>query len=245
MRLEVLGSSSKGNCYLLKAQDDILILEAGVPIKDIKMALGFDFRNVKGCLITHEHGDHSKSAIDLHNMGIPIYATKGTREAIGLPHKTLCEMRPEETTIKLGGYVITAYNSKHDAAEPCMFLIYHPEMGSLVFATDTYMIPYDFRGLDHYLIEANYSLKILNEKVCNGSLNTKLAQRIMKSHLSLERAIQQVKGSDSLQNVILIHLSDSNSNAEEFKAEVQKATGKPVYIADKGLKIELRRNDNE
>lgn len=178
-------------------------------------------------------------------MGIPIYATKGTREAIGLPHKASCEMVPEETTVKIGGYVITAFHAKHDAAEPCMFLISHPEMGTLAFATDTYLIPYDFRGLDHYLIEANYSLKILNEKVCNGSLNTKLAQRIMKSHLSLERAIQQVKGSDTLQNVILIHLSDSNSNAEEFKAEVQKATGKPVYIADKGLKINLGRQINE
>jgi len=245
MRLEVLGSSSKGNCYLLKAEDDILILEAGVPIKEIKMALGFDFRNVKGCLLSHEHGDHSKSAIDLHNMGIPIYATKGTREAIGLPHKTSCEMVPEYTTLKIGGFNVIAYNSKHDAAEPCMFLIYHPEMGSLVFATDTYLIPYDFKGIDHYLIEANYSLKILNEKVCNGTLNTKLAQRIMKSHLSLERAIQQVKGSDTLQNVILIHLSDSNSNAEEFKAEVQKATGKQVYIADKGVQINLGRQMNE
>lgn len=243
MRLEVLGSSSKGNCYLLKAQDDILILEAGVPIKDIKMALGFDFRNIRGCLVTHEHKDHSKSAIDLHNMGIPIYATKGTREAIGLPHKAEREMLLEETTIKIGKYIVTAYKAKHDAAEPCMFLIYHPEMGSLVFATDTYLIPYDFRGLDHYLIEANYSLKILSKKIYSGSLNTKLAQRIIKSHLSLESAIKQVKGSDTLQNVILIHLSDSNSNAEEFKAEVQKATGKPVYIADKGLKIELRRNE--
>lgn len=243
MILKVLGSSSKGNCYLLMAKDDILILEAGVGIKDIKLALGFDFRNVKGCLITHEHKDHSKSAIELHNMGIPIYATKGTREAIGLPHKASCVLVPEETTIKIGGYVITSYNAKHDAAEPCMYLIYHPEMGSLVFATDTYMIPYDFRGLDHYLIEANYSIKIIEDKVSEGSLSTKLAQRIIKSHLSLESAIKQVKGSETLQNVILIHLSDSNSNAEEFKSEVQKATGKPVYIADKGLKIELRRNE--
>lgn len=245
MILKVLGSSSKGNCYLLMAKDDILILEAGVGIKDIKMALGFDFRNVRGCLVTHEHKDHSRSAADLQSMGIPIYATKGTREAIGLPHKASCAMVPEETTLKIGGYVVIAYKSKHDAAEPCMFLIYHPEMGSLVFATDTYMIPYDFRGLDHYLIEANYSQKIIVAKVAEGTLSTKLAQRIIKSHLSLENALKQVKGSETLQNVILIHLSDSNSNAEEFKLAVQMATGKPVYIADKGLQINLGRQMNE
>ena len=243
MILKVLGSSSKGNCYLLMAQDDILILEAGVGIRDIKMALGFDFKNVRGCLVTHEHKDHSKSAIDLHNMGIPIYSTKGTREALELPHKPHNIMVPELTTVKLGNYIVTAYKSKHDAAEPCMYLIYHPEMGSLVFATDTYIIPYDFRGLDHYLIEANYSMKIIEDKVAKGLLNMKLAQRIIKSHLSLENAIKQVKPTEQLKTVILIHLSDSNSNAEEFKAEVQKSTGKPVYIADKGLRVELGRNE--
>lgn len=243
MILKVLGSSSKGNCYLLMAQDDILILEAGVVIKDIKMALGFDFRNVRGCLVTHEHKDHSRAAIDLHNMGIPIYCTKGTREALELPHKASCIMVPEVTTVKIGGFAVTAYKSKHDAAEPCMFLIYHPEMGSMAFATDTYIIPYDFRGLNHYLIEANYSMKIIQDKVTQGLLNMKLAQRIIKSHLSLENALKQIKDSNDLENVILIHLSDSNSNAEEFKAEAQKSTGKPVYIADKGLNVELRRRE--
>ena len=242
MILKVLGSSSKGNCYLLMAKDDILILEAGVGIRDIKMALGFDFRNVRGCLVTHEHKDHSRAAIDLHNMGIPIYSTKGTREALELPHKAHCIMIPEITTIKIGGYVVTAYKAKHDAAEPCMYLIFHPEMGSMLFATDTYIIPYNFRGLDHYLIEANYSHKIIEDKVARGMLNIKLAQRIIKSHLSLENAIKQVKPTEELKTVVLVHLSDSNSNAEEFKSEVQKSTGKPVYIADKGLKLELRRD---
>lgn len=233
MVLEVLGSSSKGNCYLLKGESETLILEAGVNIKEIKKALNFDFRNVKGCLVTHEHQDHAKSAVELHNMGIPIYATKGTREALGLP------VSAEE--MHLGRFIVTAHASRHDAADPCMFLIYHPEMGSMVFATDTYLIPYDFRGLNHFLIEANYSLKILTEKVEAGHLDVKLARRIIKSHLSLESALKQIKDSKTLETVVLIHLSDSNSNAEEFKREAQRVTGKPVYIADKGLKIELRR----
>lgn len=174
-------------------------------------------------------------------MGIPIYSTKGTREALKLPSKPEHELIPEETTVNIGSFVVTDYKAHHDAAEPCMYLIYHPEMGNLLFATDTYLIDYDFKGLDHYLIEANYSVEILQKKVEAGQLNLRLAQRIMKSHLSLERAIQQVKGSSELKNVILVHLSDSNSNAKEFKKEVQRATGKPVYIADKGLKVELSK----
>ena len=185
--------------------------------------------------------DHAKSAKELNMMQIPIIATKGTREAIGLARNTEYELVPEETTINIGNFVVTAYKANHDAAEPCMFLIYHPNIGNLLFATDTYLINYDFRGCDHYLIEANYSEKILQERVEEGQLNIRLAQRIMKSHLSLERAIKQVRGSETVKNIILVHLSDSNSNAEEFKQEVQKSTGKPVYIADKGLKVTLSK----
>lgn len=241
MVLEVLGSSSKGNCYLLRGERETLILEAGISIKEIKQALKFNISQVVGCIITHEHQDHSKSAIDLHNMGIPVYATKGTREALKLPQDDACTMVPEVTTVKAGGFIITAYDAKHDAAEPCIYLIFHPRMGNMLFATDTYLIPYDFRGLQHYLIEANYSEKILNEKVEKGELHVKLAQRIIKSHLSLERVLNQVRNSEEFQTITLIHLSDSNSNAEEFKKEVQRATGKPVYIADTGLKVNIWR----
>jgi hypothetical protein len=40
-------------------------------------------------------------------------------------------------------------------------------------------------------------------------------------------------------NIVLLHLSDGNSNALEFKSEIEGITGKPVFIADKGLEIDL------
>ena len=41
MVLNVIGSSSKGNCYLLEASDGILIIEAGIPAVEIKKAIGY------------------------------------------------------------------------------------------------------------------------------------------------------------------------------------------------------------
>lgn len=38
-------------------------------------------------------------------------------------------------------------------------------------------------------------------------------------------------------------INNWNRSAEEFKAEVQKSTGKPVYVADKGLIVELNRGE--
>lgn len=55
MVLKVLASSSKGNCYILESSGKKLLLECGINIKDIKRGLNFDFREVVGCLVSHEH----------------------------------------------------------------------------------------------------------------------------------------------------------------------------------------------
>lgn len=55
MKLKVLGSSSKGNCYLLESDKEVLIIELGISFKEIKKALNFDISKVVGALVTHEH----------------------------------------------------------------------------------------------------------------------------------------------------------------------------------------------
>jgi phosphoribosyl 1,2-cyclic phosphodiesterase len=55
MKLKVLSSGSQGNCYLLETNTETLILDCGIPIKDIKIGLDFDLRRVSGVLVTHSH----------------------------------------------------------------------------------------------------------------------------------------------------------------------------------------------
>ena len=43
-------------------------------------------------------------------------------------------------------------------------------------------------------------------------------------------------------NIILIHLSDGNSNAFEFKRDIERSTGKMTYVADKNMVISLNKN---
>ena len=59
MVLKVLGSSSKGNGYILDSGSEALILECGVNLKEAKKALGFDVKKVAGCCVTHQHNDHA------------------------------------------------------------------------------------------------------------------------------------------------------------------------------------------
>ena len=55
MKLNCLGSSSVGNCYILEDDNDCLIIEAGVKIKDVKKAVNFNIAKVRGVVISHEH----------------------------------------------------------------------------------------------------------------------------------------------------------------------------------------------
>jgi len=56
MLLDVIASSSAGNCYVLTAGNNQLLLDAGVKYKEIQYTLGFDTSHISGCLLTHEHG---------------------------------------------------------------------------------------------------------------------------------------------------------------------------------------------
>ena len=74
MKLKCLGSGSSGNCYLLTADNgETLLLDAGLPIMDIKRGLNWDVKCVVGAICTHAHKDHSLSVSDLEHMGIPVF----------------------------------------------------------------------------------------------------------------------------------------------------------------------------
>lgn len=55
MELICLGSSSSGNCYLLNSESECLVLEAGLPFKEVKKALDFNVSKIQGVVISHEH----------------------------------------------------------------------------------------------------------------------------------------------------------------------------------------------
>lgn len=56
MKLKCLGSSSAGNCYLLTSDSgETLILDGGIPIKEIKKGLDWHIRGIRGMIISHAH----------------------------------------------------------------------------------------------------------------------------------------------------------------------------------------------
>lgn len=244
MKLKVLGSGSSGNCYLLQNKNETLILECGLPWKIILKGLNFNLNNVAGCLVTHEHKDHSKVITDVISNGIDVYSSKGTLKSMyfGIGYYRLKVIMSEQQ-FKVGDFTVLPFATEHDAAEPLGFLIQHSDFGKLLFITDSYYCQYKFNDLDHIMIECNYSRDILNENIEKGYIHPALANRLLKSHFSLASVREFLKATDisCCKDITLIHLSDGNSNATEFKKDIERLTGIPVYIADKGLEIDLSR----
>lgn len=223
MVLKTLSSGSIGNCYLLECNNEILILDCGISIKDIKIGLNFDLSKIVGCVVTHSHKDHSLSAKDLKNMGIKVWQ----------PY--LDENKTQK--MQFGGFSVRSFDVPHDDEPCCGFLIEHSGE-KLLYATDFEYIKYSFKkmGIQHLLIECNYQKEIADKSAENRN-------HVLRGHAEISTTIGIIKDNlDTLKTVILCHLSTVNAIPSECVAEVQKVVNTGVYVdyARKGFEVELR-----
>lgn len=240
MKLTVIGSSSKGNAYLLENDQEALLIECGVRFFEIKKALNFKISKLAGCIISHEHGDHCKGVVEAMNAGVSVYSSFKTHEAMKTDTHHRAKFLHRHIMQKIGGFEVIGYDVKHDAADPFCYLIRHADCGVVLFLTDTYYCEYNFKGLNHVIIEANYSEDIIDARM-SGTDKAFLRDRVIQSHMSLDTCKKTLQAYDlsQVRNVVLIHLSDGNSNEDRVKREIQEATGKLVHVADAGLTIDF------
>ncbi len=238
MQISIVGTGSKGNCYVIQNDNEALIIECGVRFSEVKKALGFNLKKVVGALVSHCHLDHSKYIADFVSAGIDIYSNPHTfnRNAIGNSHRFNAVSQGK--MFKVGNFKVMPFDLKHDV--PCLgFLVEHPETGKFCFITDSYYCEYRFKGLQNIIVEANYCETILNQRLANGEEPSFLRDRVLQSHMSLQTCKEFLNANDLKQvvNIVLIHLSDRNSNAKRFEKEVKELTAKRVTVAENGTTI--------
>lgn len=237
MDIKILGSGSSGNCYIINDGATSIMIDCGIPFQDIKIKTNFFEEKISGCLISHSHSDHIASAGKLMGMGIDCYMSGCTAFDSKLNiNMDLIRSRVivnnHGDVFDIGSFRIKALSMKHDV--PCLgFLIYsNASKESLFFATDTYYIPYDIPAVEYIMVEANYDLEILNRRIQAGDTDMVAKDRLIKSHMSIEAAINWLKETNlsRCKRIYLMHLSDGSSNEEEFKRRVIEATGIPTRI---------------
>lgn len=232
MKVKVLASGSSGNAYTISDGKTTLLLDAGIPLREIQIRTGFRVQGLAGAFVTHEHQDHSKAMKDLARVGVAVYASRGTMGACGLSgHRFHPVAALSELTV--GSFKVLPFEVEHDAAEPLGFLFTSEASGEkLLYFTDTYYVRYRFTGLTHIMAECNYTKQGIAESVAEGRIPIELVPRLARSHMSLENLLEMLKANDlsSVRQIYLLHLSDNNSEAQRMKEAVQRQTGAEVYL---------------
>lgn len=232
LRARVLASSSAGNATVLEDGDHRILLDAGLPFRELQRRLEHRLSSLDAVLVTHEHADHARAALELvERARVPVLATPGTWAALGRPSSRRArEIRPLEP-VQLGAWAALAFPVRHDAAEPVGFLVASPS-GKALYLTDASSTRYRFRDVTIALVEANHDRALVDAAVRDGRTDPSLARRIRANHLSLDRAIEVLRSTnlETVREVHLLHLSDGHADARAFRDRVERAIGRPTYI---------------
>jgi phosphoribosyl 1,2-cyclic phosphodiesterase len=240
MELIVIASGSARNGYVLKGETSSLIIECGCRLSEVKKAVEYNMQSVAGCLVSHSHGDHAGYIASYLKAGIIVMSSRETLEAKQVNKNHFAKVIHAGKGYSVGEFKVIPFDLEHDVR--CYgFIIEHPEMGRLIFMTDTWKCDYKMPPAHHVLIEANYSEKILDENIASGRTRPIMRQRLIRSHMEINEAKAILSRWDlsHTRTILLIHMSDKNREQALFEKEIEQVTGKTVVTAEKGLRLNI------
>lgn len=209
MTLKCLATGSKANCYVLKRDNgEMLILDAGLPINEIKKGIEFDVVNLKGAVITHSHKDHSLSADKLANF-TPVWQ----------PY--LLEYKRQHT--HLGDFDIQCFDLPHNGEENRGFII-RVDGQTICYMTDLEYCPYSLvsQNIDTMIVECNYMKNLVPDDLPN------LVHKVL-GHAELETTIGILQDNlKALKHVILVHMGQGTLDREKAMERIRDVV--PEYI---------------
>ena len=235
IKLSVLASGSKGNSIFVATPRVRVLIDAGLSAREIERRLkrvGVGAEDLDAVVITHEHRDHVSGLGPLsRRYRLPVFLNRATRSNLSDQVGTLADCIEFVTgrSFSVADLAIHPFSLSHDAADPVGLTLVNGE-SKVGICTDlgraTRLVQHHLQECRLLLLEANHDLGMLTK----GPYPWSLKQRIRSSsgHLSNEEArelLDRVLG-DTLDRVILAHLSEVNNRPEtalEAFAEVRHA----------------------
>jgi len=240
MRFALLGSGSRGNAALIECDTTCLLLDCGLPLKELTVRLAHLARHgeqLSGIVVTHEHGDHCQGmGAVARRYNLPIWMTPGTYSAIApragrLPRVEL--LNPHEP-FAIGGIELQPFPVPHDAREPVQFVFFDGKV-RLGFMTDTghatAHIESMLSGCEALVLECNHDRDML----ARGEYPPPLKVRVggPQGHLDNAAAGELLARVDTsaLQHVVAAHLSQKNNTPELARTALSRALGcDPAWV---------------
>ena len=234
MQIDVLASSSLGNAYLVSDGETSILLDAGIPYKELQVKSDFKVNEVAACFLSHCHIDHSRAVKDLLKSAIDVYALFETFAMLGFTEHHRAHIVEPLQIYTINTFEIMPVEMYHDC--PCVgYMVCSKSTGErLFFATDTYKITVNPQNLDYLILEINYQKEIVNKLVNEGKMEAGIRARLLFSHYELSKALKWLGRIDKsrLKRIYVAHLSGGHSNSEEIKSAVIAETGIPTTICN-------------
>jgi len=229
--VQVLGSSSAGNCTLVRGSRHAVLIDCGFSPKYIARGLsahGLEMADLAGVLITHTHGDHlNDDAITaLTAAGVPIYCPAPIRGPLTRQYRAgaaamrqglLRALGPGDPMI--GSFGVEAFEVPHDSPGGCFGYSLVEGDAKVAFATDVGFplerLVRHFGGAQTIVIESNHDPGMLERSGRPEWLKRRIRER---GHLSNDQCAELltavVRRSTVLPTtVVLAHISqECNTN---------------------------------
>lgn len=251
-----LASSSKGNSYIIKSEETLLLVDvgiAGTKLRDIFKFMNISKKDIDGILITHEHSDHirgvSKTLYFTEGTS-RVYCSKGTKEAVidkiyNMTEENTQIVAPGETFMA-GDIEVTAFSVSHDASEPLGYS-FKRNGKKISIVTDTGIVTDEIQEAiadsDVLALESNHEVNIL----LYGRYPYNIKRRILSDHGHLSNELAGKCLCDFLKNlkepkvphVCLAHLSQENNTPEQALLTIRNVLEEEDFYIGKHLKLEV------
>ena len=203
LTLEIYGSSSKGNCYVLDNGKNKIMLDCGVK----KLNEKTDLNTINGVILTHLHSDHTKGVKDIKDLYKGnYYGNKETLDILPIIDgfkAPICENQK----FYIGSFAIVPFELEHDVK--CFGYLIKDTISNtkILYITDTGMINYSFKDIDYFLIESNCDENDL-------TYDDYKEVRLYNTHLSCQQTLDFLQGNTNYntKKVILCHISSNEEN---------------------------------
>lgn len=233
MKVLTIGSSSSGNATLVFNATARILIDAGVAVKTVIEKTGMD--KFDACFVSHEHGDHIKSAGALgRKTKVPIYINNLVYEDKQDLFKNCTIVNVDGITpITIGDMTVQPFSTKHDAKFSLGFTI-SDSTGKLCYLTDTgsisKVITNATKDCTTLFIECDYDEESMKEFTGYDDM---LKARITSDygHLSTQQTLEFIGtfDLDKIRNVIIGHLSSNTNSPELVRQRIQARF--PKYVA--------------
>lgn len=221
----VLGSGSSGNATLIRAGEDVMLVDAGFSCREITRRLasvGVLPESIKGICVSHEHADHISGLFQMQKQyGIPLFANSGTAEAVHLRQKSgTCRWHVfhNGSPFGVGAMNVLPFSVPHDAYDPVGFVVAVDNMrvGIVTDAgTPTALMRQRLSTCQIVIIESNHDEEMVKEAERPWTLKQRILGR--QGHLSNVQSADMLAefAGPQLQHVFLVHLSDECNTPEK------------------------------